>query len=193
MSAVPSTSTSTLVGIDVEKGARPPSPTPTAEQNQFHSNRDEGNTSGSHDDDTGILVAEEFSCFNIVRDIISSNNAAAMDVDMMTTSTYGSHSDGLISEIIEIVNEDGQAVLSEPLRTPDTTASLFSIDINTAKDVVYVAVGETETSMDALLWTLNHTPHPPNALVCLIHVFPPLKFVPGPGKYIPRSPLCKAF
>ncbi|KAJ8437634.1 hypothetical protein Cgig2_005385 [Carnegiea gigantea] len=177
-----STSTSILVGIGDEKGASPPSPTPAAEHIQFHSIRDKGNSRGSHNDDTGALVDDESSDFNIVCDSINSKNAAAMvDMQMMTTSTYGSHGGGLISEIIEIAEEDGKAVLSDQSRPPDTTSSsLFSIDMDTAKDVVYVAVGETETSMDALLWTLNHALHPPNALVCLVHVFPPLKFVPGP-------------
>lgn len=177
-----STSTSILVGIGDEKGASPPSPTPTAEHIQFHSITDKGNSRGSHNDDTGALVDDESSDFNIVCDSINRKNAAAMvDMDMMTTSTYGSHGGGLISEIIEIAEEDGKAVLSDQSRPPDTTSSsLFSIDMDTAKDVVYVAVGETETSMDALLWTVNHALHPPNALVCLVHVFPPLKFVPGP-------------
>lgn len=148
-----STSTSILVGIGDEKGASPPSPTPTAEHIQLHSIRDKGNSRGSHNDDTGALVDDESSDFNIVCDSINSKVAAAMvDMDMMTTNTYGSHGGGLTSEIIEIAEEDGKAVLSDQSRAPDTTSpSLFSIDMDTAKDVVYVAVGETETSMDALV------------------------------------------
>ncbi|KAL2932225.1 U-box domain-containing protein 33 [Bienertia sinuspersici] len=81
------------------------------------------------------------------------------------------------------------------------TTSLFSIDIHNnnpgagggsgrlSDDVVYVAVGKSASSMDALEWTLNNIVHPPKTLVYLIHIFSHLKFIPSPlgGGMVPKT------
>ncbi|KAK7363872.1 hypothetical protein VNO77_06032 [Canavalia gladiata] len=47
------------------------------------------------------------------------------------------------------------------------------------EDCVYVAVGKSETSMDALSWTLkNMATH--STTIYLIHVFPEIKHIPNP-------------
>lgn len=71
----------------------------------------------------------------------------------------------------------------------NNTTSLFSIDIynnsgRSSDDVVYVAVGKSESSMDALVWTLKNFVHHGNTVVYLIHIFPDLKFIPSPCKYL---------
>jgi len=48
---------------------------------------------------------------------------------------------------------------------------------------VYVAVGKSNTSMEALSWTLNNlftTTHSTNTILYLIHVFPEIKHIPNP-------------
>ncbi|KAL0321038.1 UNVERIFIED_CONTAM: hypothetical protein Sradi_5365300 [Sesamum radiatum] len=68
--------------------------------------------------------------------------------------------------------------------------SVFSFDFQgRGEDVVYVAVGENkQTSMDALIWTLNHAVlNPSSTLVFLIHVFPETKFIPSPLGMLPAS------
>ncbi|KAF7120373.1 hypothetical protein RHSIM_Rhsim13G0139800 [Rhododendron simsii] len=49
-------------------------------------------------------------------------------------------------------------------------------------DVVYVAVGKTGSSMDALLWSLNHAVVNASTPVCLIHVYPEIRYIPTPRK-----------
>lgn len=54
------------------------------------------------------------------------------------------------------------------------------------EDAVYVAVSSSSTSssMDALLWTLNHAIlHPSSTTVFLVHVFPQIRHIPTPCKY----------
>ncbi|CAO2842387.1 unnamed protein product [Amaranthus hypochondriacus] len=117
-----------------------------------------------------------------------------------------------VSEIIEIIEEEDEEILAGksggrksqklvPISEngiETNTTSLFSIDIhhkvNSARysssdDVVYVAVGKSESSMDALLWALTHCVHPGSTLVYLIHIFPDLKFIPSPfgGGMVPKT------
>ena len=49
------------------------------------------------------------------------------------------------------------------------------------EDSVYVAVGKSETSMEALTWTLKNLATP-STIVYLIHVFPEIKHIPNPCK-----------
>ncbi|XP_058751520.1 uncharacterized protein LOC131624600 [Vicia villosa] len=47
------------------------------------------------------------------------------------------------------------------------------------QDSIYVAVGKSDTSMEALSWTLNNlTTH--STMLYLIHVFPQIKHIPHP-------------
>ncbi|KAL5056661.1 hypothetical protein RYX36_037343 [Vicia faba] len=73
------------------------------------------------------------------------------------------------------------------------SSTVFSLDIHndnlsdSDSDVVYVAVGETFSSMEALSWTLKHLVNPNFTIVSLIHVFPQVKRIPTPLGKIPRS------
>lgn len=64
------------------------------------------------------------------------------------------------------------------------SSTVFSLDIHSNKlsDVVYVAVGESFSSMEALSWTLKHLVNPNSTIVSLIHVFPRVKRIPTPRK-----------
>ncbi|CAK8569108.1 unnamed protein product [Lathyrus sativus] len=75
------------------------------------------------------------------------------------------------------------------IQEEDCESSVFSIDIHNKiklNDVVYVAVGEAGSSMEALSWTLKHLTNPNSTTVSLIHVFPQVKRVPTPVGKIPR-------
>jgi len=50
------------------------------------------------------------------------------------------------------------------------------------QDCVYVAVGRSNTSMDALSWTLNNLVSQ-STIIYLIHVFPQIKHIPNPRKF----------
>lgn len=45
---------------------------------------------------------------------------------------------------------------------------------------VYVAVGKND--MHVLQWALNHAISP-GIRVCLVHVFPPISYIPSPGNF----------
>ncbi|XP_068327881.1 U-box domain-containing protein 36-like isoform X1 [Pyrus communis] len=87
----------------------------------------------------------------------------------------------------------------------DDDESLFSIDFNfnfknnsKGEEEVgpyqyYVAVGgqKSESSMDALLWTLSHAAvthdHDRSPVIVIVHVFPPMRFVPSPLGMLPKN------
>lgn len=51
------------------------------------------------------------------------------------------------------------------------------------EECVYVAVGKSASSMDALDWTLKNVVTPsPSTLVYLIHIFPEIRQIPTPCK-----------
>ncbi|VVA31039.1 PREDICTED: U-box [Prunus dulcis] len=52
---------------------------------------------------------------------------------------------------------------------------------------VYVGVGKSESSMEALTWTLKHAADPSSTTVYLIHVFPEIHFIPSPLGKLPKS------
>uniref|UniRef100_A0A5B7AZL0 U-box domain-containing protein 35 n=1 Tax=Davidia involucrata TaxID=16924 RepID=A0A5B7AZL0_DAVIN len=58
------------------------------------------------------------------------------------------------------------------------------------EDAVYVAVGKSssdhQSSMDALVWTINHAVNP-STVVFLIHVFPEIRHIPTPLGKLPIS------
>ncbi|KAL2341422.1 hypothetical protein Fmac_009362 [Flemingia macrophylla] len=47
-------------------------------------------------------------------------------------------------------------------------------------DTIYVAVGKSQSSMEALSWTLNNLANPSTTMLYLIHVFPEIKLLPNP-------------
>ncbi|KAL5056645.1 hypothetical protein RYX36_037327 [Vicia faba] len=78
----------------------------------------------------------------------------------------------------------------DTIREEDCESGVFSIDIHNkikSNDVVYVAVGETGSSMEALSWTLKHLVNPSSTTVSLVHVFPKVKQIPTALGKIPRK------
>lgn len=104
----------------------------------------------------------------------------------MDNSQHGSTSTS-VSEIEEdnsssqlySLNEDDDDDVPNPMAT-------ISEEKNEGEDdsTVYVAVGKSETSMEALSWTLkNLVTTPSSTLVYLIHVFPEINHIPNPCKF----------
>lgn len=75
----------------------------------------------------------------------------------------------------------------------EVDGSLFSFDIQNGEDNVYVAVGKSESSMDALAWTLKHVVNNRSTFVYLIHVFPELRYIPTPCTLRKSPPLSLSF
>lgn len=63
----------------------------------------------------------------------------------------------------------------------DWESSLFSLDFLSKEDRIFVAVGKSESSWDALTWTLKHAVSP-STIVYLLHVFPETRTIPSPCK-----------
>lgn len=71
----------------------------------------------------------------------------------------------------------------------DIEGSLFSFDVygEHQKDCVYVGVGKSESSIDALSWTLKNAIIDSNTMVFLVHIFPEIHFIPSPLGRLPKS------
>lgn len=88
------------------------------------------------------------------------------------------------SELFEINNREVDIM---PSIKEEEESSLFSLDVNNGgadddeDSSVYVAVGKSESSMDALSWTLSHFVNASTTLY-LIHVFPEIRHIPSPCK-----------
>ncbi|KAJ7967855.1 U-box domain-containing protein 33 [Quillaja saponaria] len=78
--------------------------------------------------------------------------------------------------------------IREDCEREECESSLFSYDFHGEEDCVYVAVGigNSESSMEALLWTLLHAVSP-STTVYLIHVFPEVRLIPSPMGRLPRN------
>ncbi|CAK9156793.1 unnamed protein product [Ilex paraguariensis] len=88
------------------------------------------------------------------------------------------------SDLFEIRDGAPMDTIQEEIES----GGLFSFDFKNGDDVVYVAVGKSEhSSMDALLWTLNHLVNPSSTIVYLIHVCPETRHIPTPLGKIPIS------
>ncbi|CAL8995160.1 unnamed protein product [Prunus brigantina] len=137
---------------------------------------------------------------------------------MMTSSSNlfensSSYSMPLPLSSIEEEEEEEESTISVSVDDDDDAESLFSIDFNLNHNNMhnsykeeeeeddrevcyyyyYVAVGrKSESSMDALLWTVNHAATPQSSStslvnVVIVHVFPPLQFIPSPLGMLPKS------
>lgn len=84
----------------------------------------------------------------------------------------------------QIKNIDPLPSIKEESGSGDT--SPFSLCFH-SDDVVYVAVGKTGSSMDALLWSLNHAVVNGSTPVCLVYVYPEIRYIPTPLGKLPVS------
>lgn len=55
---------------------------------------------------------------------------------------------------------------------------------------IYVAVGKND--LHIVKWALDHAVSPGKNRVFLVHVFPPITYIPTPGT-VPTHPLCLSF
>lgn len=112
------------------------------------------------------------------------------------------------SSICEIEEEDSAELFEinhgMPPMAPikeEIESSFFSFDVHgrenhhdqEEEDIVYVAVGKSDSSLEALSWTLNHAVNA-STMIYLVHVFPEIKHIPSPCKLsISVSLLCLQF
>lgn len=100
---------------------------------------------------------------------------------------------GYVSEIEEVEEDakEGNILSMNNLSLHDLPSiredidgiSLCSSSSRSSEDCVYVGVGKSESSMDALAWTLKHAVEPGRSTtIFLVHVFPEIRFVPSPCK-----------
>ncbi|KAF5742829.1 putative Adenine nucleotide alpha hydrolases-like superfamily protein [Tripterygium wilfordii] len=96
--------------------------------------------------------------------------------------------ENLSSDLFEINHVPAAAICTKEEREIEGS-SLFSFDVGNDKgsDCVYVCVGKSESSMDALSWTLNHALPTHSTIVYLIHVFPEIHFIPSPLGKLPKG------
>lgn len=66
---------------------------------------------------------------------------------------------------------------------PPPPIPMSTISEENEDSTVYVAVGKSDTSMEALSWTLNNLVTPSSTFLYLIHVFPLIKHIPNPRKF----------
>ncbi|KAK8576074.1 hypothetical protein V6N13_032610 [Hibiscus sabdariffa] len=91
-------------------------------------------------------------------------------------------------EEIQENNEERQGQPLASIKEIEEMSSVFSFDVNSVgarnEDSVYVAVGKSQSSLDALSWTLSHfVDSSANATtVFLVHVFPEIHYIPSPSK-----------
>lgn len=85
------------------------------------------------------------------------------------------------SEIIE-VNDHGLVRMETIKEESFEAGSLYSLDLQSLEDSVYVGVGKSESSMEALVWTIKHAVTSPSTVVYLVHVFPEILYIPSPCK-----------
>ncbi|XP_010942861.1 U-box domain-containing protein 33 isoform X2 [Elaeis guineensis] len=92
------------------------------------------------------------------------------------------------SEITSTAVCEIQEVKEEPRASEPREAVPPSPGMAVDGDKVYVAVGESSSSMDALLWALRPDVAKPRS-VCLIHVHPEVHYIPTPLGIFPKHQL----
>ncbi|KAK8350928.1 hypothetical protein V6Z12_A06G241600 [Gossypium hirsutum] len=115
---------------------------------------------------------------------------------MWIPPTEPAHNYTFSSSIREIEEEEGSELFEihdgEPLSSikEEEINSLFSFDVaarDEDEDNVYVAVGKSQSSIDALSWTISHFINGSSTTVYLIHVFPEIHYIPSPLGKLPKS------
>ncbi|MBA0672263.1 hypothetical protein Goklo_025284, partial [Gossypium klotzschianum] len=116
---------------------------------------------------------------------------------MSIPPTESAHNYTFSSSIREIEEEEEGSELfeihdGEPLSSikEEEINSLFSFDVaarDDDEDNIYVAVGKSQSSIDALSWTISHFINGSSTTVYLIHVFPEIHYIPSPLGKLPKS------
>lgn len=97
----------------------------------------------------------------------------------MDNNNYGYGSNSSVCEIEE--EENSSELYLDETHHQDGPMATISEEENEGEDTVYVAVGKSDTSKEALSWTLKNLATQ-STTVFLIHVFPEIKHVPNPCK-----------
>lgn len=118
---------------------------------------------------------------------IQSHDEASASTTVGYRNQYNAHSsvseieEESTSEIIE-VNDHGLVRMETIKEESFEAGSLYSLDLQSLEDSVYVGVGKSESSMEALVWTIKHAVTSPSTVVYLVHVFPEILYIPSPCK-----------
>ncbi|KAK7265641.1 hypothetical protein RJT34_33263 [Clitoria ternatea] len=118
-----------------------------------------------------IVTPEVSQSFEGSKGLTSTSNGVSVDIHPENNGDYGHYSAQMLStEIVEIV-EDGRSITSNRDRRVED---------------LYVAVGKDD--MDVVKWALDHAVSP-GARIFLVHVSPPITFIPTPVGKLERSQL----
>ncbi|XP_072979952.1 U-box domain-containing protein 35 isoform X2 [Typha angustifolia] len=98
---------------------------------------------------------------------------------------------GASSSTWEIEEEEEEKEKKTPVdpSIPTSSAAATAAEGEDGKGV-YVAIGNSKSSMDALSWALRHVVEPSSS-VYLIHVFPVVRHIPTPLGMMPKNQLSK--
>ncbi|GAY35430.1 hypothetical protein CUMW_016330 [Citrus unshiu] len=156
----------------------------------------EGNQASSGDDKYPIPLT---SYINTISSSSSTSSRSGSTSSIMSEieeeeeeeeENYNSSRSNSSQLLSEINDGNGMPMPLAPIKE-EIESSFFSFDVANGngtqeEDIIYVAVGKSQCSMDALSWTLRHAVNP-STLIFLIHVFPQVKFVPSPLGKLPRN------
>lgn len=119
-------------------------------------------------------------CYQLYR-LSSSSTSTTTSISEIEEEESSSQNDDVPREIKELFEIKKFAPMPSIREEQFDKGSVIS----TGEDCVYVAVGKSTSSMDALDWTLKHVVSlsPPSIIVYLIHIFPEIRQIPTPCKY----------
>ncbi|MED6211326.1 hypothetical protein PIB30_072651 [Stylosanthes scabra] len=141
-----------------------------------------------HDDDEEEESSAAFSCASFMSKGFKRNQVLDYSSEIAEEDEDYYYSDGffeikLMKDALDTIQEAEE----------DETSTVFSLDFHKCdeeekeENLVYVAVGEGDSSMEVLSWALKNSVTPSTTTLYLIHVFPVIKFIPSPLGKIPRS------
>ncbi|XP_061344310.1 uncharacterized protein LOC133290259 [Gastrolobium bilobum] len=151
----------------------------------------------SDEETSSSYACYDFNGFNKNRVLDYSQNYSTTEIESEDYSTTEIESEDYSQNYYstnEIEYDDSEDEKFETnLKVPldpipeDCETSVFSFDIQNEKNVVHVAVNPVgDSSMEALLWVLNHAVTP-STTVCLVHVYPEIRYISSPLGRMPRN------
>ncbi|XP_038882797.1 U-box domain-containing protein 35 [Benincasa hispida] len=95
------------------------------------------------------------------------------------------------AETLDTKGKKVSAAALESIREDYSGGCSFSSDALKWEDCVYVGVGKSDSSMEALQWTLKNAITTSTTVVYLLHVFPEIRYIPSPLGKIPINQVSK--
>ncbi|XP_004293410.1 PREDICTED: uncharacterized protein LOC101303782 [Fragaria vesca subsp. vesca] len=173
-------STSTAGHVDGRENHQP--------QQQYHRDVDE-------DDEYQLQGQFQHEC-NISRTSVWEIEEEGEEDDLHEGSNYsigGSHT-GIPIQIKELFGEKRYFPMPsikeeqyDHITGLPRSSSSYNNSNGDIVDCVYVAVGKSESSMDALNYAVKQVVPTPNTILYLIHIFPEIKYIPSPLGKLPKS------